>query len=77
METFDPKLLSNYDTMGDFSYLKECIGDLKTKMLSGSYAESLHPIFTMIDSQIFNLERYIENESRKKVIKSIEVIPAT
>jgi hypothetical protein len=56
--------------MGDFSYLKDCVKELKDeiyKRISDNDREQFSNKFTMIDSQIFNLERYIENESRKKV----------
>ncbi len=63
--------------MGDFGFVKDLLKDLRekalTKTLDKNSFDQITTIFTGIDSQIFNLERYIENESRKKVLAEEKV----
>jgi len=58
--------------VGDFSFLKECIERLKEDTCEDSSFSSLRDklkiTFATIESQIFNLEAYVENESRKKIL---------
>ncbi len=57
--------------MCDFSYIKECVSELKAKTTQyipkSSEKEQFDLLFAAIDSQIISLENYIQNESRKKV----------
>jgi hypothetical protein len=65
--------------MGDFGYLKDLLSDLQKTALSASTkgssseVDEMRLMFVALDSQIKNLEAYVENESRKKIIAEEKV----